>query len=120
MSSPHEIFDEKLADLIEEAASHQLESDEATKAMKNLETFTRCRPPAPAPEPEPELEVVVEPKTTWEKVRGGVAAVWDNETTRVLIKAGGAFAGVALVAWSTIKRDHVMERQALAQANQRQ
>jgi hypothetical protein len=48
-----------------------------------------------------------------------MGGVWDNETTRVLIKAGGAFAGVALVTWATVRRDHVLTREALSQANQR-
>lgn len=114
-TTPNETFDVKLKDLIEEAASFDIQSDEATTAMKNLETFSKCRPPVPEPEPTPEPV----PVTRWERFKCGTAAVWDNETTRTLIKAGGAFAGVALVAYSTIQRDHVMERQALAQANQR-
>jgi hypothetical protein len=117
MSSPRETFDVKLNDLIEEAASFDIQSDEATKAIRNLETFSHCRPPEP--EPEPVIPEVVIPTTTWGRVKAEVSSAMDNETTRVLIKAGGTFAGVALVVWSTIHRDHVVERQALAQANQR-
>jgi len=83
--------------------------------MKNLKLYSECRPPKPEPEPEP----AVVPTTRWGKIKAGASCVWDNETTRTLIKAGGAFAGVAVVAYSTIHKDHVMERQALAQANQR-
>ena len=116
MSSPSEAFDEKFVDLIHEAAGFDLESDEATKAIRNLETFSHCRPPAPEPEPEPRPV----PTTVWEKIKAGVSCVWESETTRVVIRSGGAFIGVALVAYSTIHKDQVLEKQALAQANQRQ
>ena len=115
MDNTHELFDSRLADLIEDAANFDLASGDATTAMKNLKIFSECRPPEPTPEPEPAPEL----NTFWEKTRFHVASVLDNETTRVIIKAGGAFAGIALVAYSTIHKDHVMERQALAQANQR-
>jgi hypothetical protein len=115
MSSPYEAFNVRFKGLIEEASDFDLASEAATTAIKNLETFSKCRPPAPEPEPIP----TPVPTTVWEKVKTSASCVWDNETTRVLIKAGGAFAGVALVAYSTIQRDHVLERNALAQANQR-
>jgi hypothetical protein len=122
MTSPRELYDKKLVELIENVPT-DLETDESTTAMRNLRTFSECRPPQAEPEPEPPAEPEPEPPavptTAWEKTKAGIAAVWNNETTRVLIKAGGTFAGVALVAWSTIHRDHVIERQALAQANQR-
>lgn len=103
-------------DFVERVAKEDLTSDAATTAMKNLEIFSKCRPPAPEPEPDP----IPVPVTKWEKFKCATAGVWDNETTRVLIKAGGAFAGVAVVAYSTIHKDHVIERQAMAQANQKQ
>lgn len=115
MTKPHEIYDEKLAELIEEAASHSLDEDATSAVMKNLKTFSECRPPQPEPEPEPTHV----PTTRWEKTKAGLATVWESETTRALIKAGGAFAGVGLVVWSTIHRDHVIDRQSLSQANQR-
>lgn len=115
MSKPHEVYDTRLAQLIEEATSFDIQSEESTKAMKNLEVFSKCRPP----QPEPETEPTVVPTTKWGKFKAEAGSVLDNETTRALIKAGGAFAGVGLVVWSTIKRDHVMERTALQQANQR-
>lgn len=115
MATANESFDYVLAGYIEGIEHLDLGADEAKTIMQNLRTFTECRPPMPEPEPTPEPV----PTTVWEKTKAGASAVWDNETTRVLLKAGGAFAGVAVVAYSTIKRDHVIERQAFAQANQR-
>lgn len=110
----HKLFEDEFNKLVSEAASFDLESDEATTAMKNLKTFSEVRPPAPEPEPTPDFV----PVTKWEKFKHGLSTVWDNETTRTLIKAGGAFGGVALVTYTTIRKDHVLERQALGQANQ--
>lgn len=114
MTDPSQTFNDKLVELIESLPT-DLESTEATTAMKNLETFSKIH--TALPDPDPTLDP--EPTTVRGKVARATARVWDNETTRVLIKAGGAFAGVALVAHSTIKRDHVLERQAIDQANQR-
>lgn len=115
MDKPHERFDDTFMDFVDRVSTIDLASEDATTAMKNLETFSKCRPTEPEPEPTPDPE----PTTVWGKVKLSTVRVWDNETTRVLIKAGGAFAGVAVVAYSTIHKDHVIERQALAQANQR-
>lgn len=114
-TTPSEAYDNRLVQLIEEASSHDLTSDESTKAMSNLAVFSKCRPAPPEPKPDP----IHVPTTRWEKAKAGLAAALDNETARTVIKAGGAFAGVALVVWSTVHRDHVVERQALQQANQR-
>lgn len=114
MEDPHKRYNDTFVDLIAEAATHGLHTEEATVAMKNLETFSKVRPPEPEPEPTPEPV----PTTRWGKVRLSLARALDNETTRVLIKSGGAFAGVAVVAYSTIHRDHVLERNAINQANQ--
>lgn len=110
----HELYDKNFMDLVEEAAVLPIDAETTTVAMKNLEIFSKCRPPAPSKEIDPE----VVPTTKWEKFKHGTAKIWDNETTRVFIKAGGAFAGVAVVVYSTVHKDHVIERQALAQATQ--
>ncbi len=116
MSDIYSHFDGNFRELIDKVTDDiDLASDDATTAIKNLKTFSECRPPQP-PEPDPIPEA---PTTRWGKVKAATAVVWDNETTRVLLKTGGAFAGVVVVAYSTIHKDHVMERQALAQANQR-
>ncbi len=112
MSSPRQTYDEHLTELIHQAARFDLASEGATTAMQNLEKFSKC---APAPDPEP--EPTPEPLTRWGRVRASVACALDNETTRTFIKAGGAFAGVGLVVWSTIHRDGVLDRQSLDQAN---
>lgn len=115
MQTPIERFNETYVDLVAEAASHDLHTEEATTAIKNLETFSKARPQEPTPEP----ELTPEPTTHWGKFKRGLACVWDNETTRTVLKAGGAFAGVWYVAHATIEKDHVLERQAMQQANQR-
>lgn len=112
--SDSQSYDTIYMEAFERAAKYELSSDEATAAMKNLKTFSESIPPA-----QPETETKPEPTTVLGKLKSGVSGVWDNETTRVFIKAGGAFAGVALVAWTTIHRDHVVTREALSQANQR-
>ena len=114
MDTPTSRFDETTMDFVERIASLDLASEDATVAVKNLETFSKCRPP----EPEPTLDPIPDPTTVWGKAKRGAASVWDNETTRVFIKAFGAFGSVAIVAYSTVHKDHVLERQALAQANQ--
>ena len=115
MSKARDTFDARFQELIEKTADYdRLDDEEFTTAVKNLETFSKCRPPESPSDSDPA------PLEGREKILKTIAKVWDNETTRVFIKAGGTFAGVALVAYSTIKKDHVMERQALAQANQRQ
>jgi hypothetical protein len=115
MSDPIDLYDEVFQEMLSDVKSRELSENETAAAIKNLRVFSECRPPASAPEPEP----TPEPTTFWGKVKAGATGVWDNETTRVLIKAGGAFAGVAVVTWTTIHRDHVIERQAMSQANQR-
>lgn len=114
--TPRTRYDEALVELIHEATTHDLKSEEFADASKNLTVFAAAGKHLPDPEPEPEPESV--PETTWGKVMARTAAICDNETTRVFIKAGGAFAGVALVVWSTIHRDHVVEKTSLQQANQ--
>lgn len=115
MSNAVTLYNEVFCEALIEMKSHDLATDEATTAVKNLKVLSECRPPDSEPEPEP----TPEPITVLDKVKVGLSGVWDNETTRVFIKAGGAFAGVALVTWTTVHRDHVMTREALSQANQR-
>ena len=115
MDTPQETFDATFTDLVREVATHELHTDEATTAMKNLEVFSKVRPP------EPDIEPILppEPTTFGGKAKLMLARAWDNETTRVFIKAGGAFGGVALVTYATIRKDYVFERNALAQASRR-
>lgn len=115
MSSPREAYDRRQTELIDESASFDVQSEEFREAAKNLRLFSESGPLIAHPESEPTLV----PTTRWGKIKAGMSAVWDNETTRVFLKAGGAFAGVGLVVWSTVHRDHVMEKQAMQQANQR-
>jgi hypothetical protein len=113
MDNPLDTFNSRFNQLIEEASQLPLTDEGTTTAMKNLKTFSECRPPEAMPEP----ESCPEPTTFKEKAKAGLAHWWESETTRTVIKAGGTFAGVALVVYSTIHNDTVLERQALAQAN---
>lgn len=106
-------FDEKFLKKVDELCDLDFTEDATTVAMKNLKLLSESRPPA-----DEEVISDVVPTTFWGRFSHRAARVWDNETTRVFIKTGGAFAGVGVVAYSTIHKDHVMERQALAQANQ--
>jgi len=115
MSDANILYDEVFCHSLTEVKTYDLSTDDATTAMKNLKTLSECRPPTPEPEP----EATPEPTTVLGKLKAGMGRWWDNETTQVLIKAGGAFAGVALVTWTTVHRDHVLTRDALSQANQR-
>lgn len=115
MDTPQTHYDEAFMVQVDRASTFDPETEEFAKAAKNLKLFSEFRPPASDPEPTP----VIVPTTRRGKFKVAAARFWDNETTRVLIKAGGAFAGVGLVTWTTVHRDHVMERNALAQANQR-
>lgn len=115
MSDANDSYDRVYDAKVNEVSKYDLTSDDATTAIKNLKLLSDCRPPTP----EPKSEIDPEPETVMDKIKVGLNGVWDNETTRVFIKAGGAFAGVALVAWTTIHRDHVLTRDALSQANQR-
>lgn len=110
----HELYDQRLQELLLETTKFPVDSEEFATASKNLRLFSESRTLMPEPEPTPDPV----PTTVWEKVKAGASTVWESETTRVFIKAGGAFGGVGLVVWSTIHRDHVIDRQAMTQANQ--
>lgn len=114
MSELNDEYDKVFMNALNEVYQFDINSDEATAGIKNLKVLSECRPPE-----QEELKTKPEPVTVLEKVKANLPGVWDNETTRALIKAGGAFAGVALVTWATVRRDHVMTRDALSQANQR-
>lgn len=101
------VYSEALAQIRPEA----LDDEETTAFLKNLRVLSECRPPVAA-----EPEATPAPSTRAGKLKAAVAGAWDNETTRVLIKAGGAFAGIALVVWSTVHRDHVIQREAMSLA----
>lgn len=105
----YEAFDEKYTSFVYAIDPADAASEETTAAIKNLILLSQAGPPTSDVEPAP--------ITRWEKFKVGAAKALDNETTRVAIKATGAFAGVGLVVWSTIHRDHVLDRQALGQAN---
>lgn len=113
MSNATILFDDVLCNALSEVQTLELATDDATTAIQNLKTLSECRHLIPEPEATPE------PTTVLGKLKVGMTRWWDNETTRVLIKAGGAFAGVALVTWTTVHRDHILTRDALSQANQR-
>lgn len=107
--TPQDYFDEAYKELVEKIVEMPLEDEATTTRIRNLRTFSECRIEV-APDEE-------EPTTKWGKFKCGVSKIWDNETTRTAIKAGGAFAGVIAVVWTTVHRDHVIEREALNQAN---
>lgn len=114
MSDAENTYDEVYIKTLEKVSEIAIHTDQATTAMTNLRVLSDCRPPT-----SDEPETKPEPETVMGKLKASLNGVWDNETTRVLIKAGGAFAGVALVTWTTVHRDHVVTREALSQANQR-
>lgn len=113
MPSPEE-FDRTLDDCLTRIMNEDVTTDGFGKAVDNYTKLSHARPSEPEPTPDPEPV----PETAWEKVKDGATKIWESETTRVLIKAAGAFAGVALVVSQTIHRDRVLEKTALAQANQ--
>jgi hypothetical protein len=118
MTTPSDALDAKILKLID-TVPDDVTNPSTTDAVKALETLSKVHT-ALKPEPEIIPDPVYIPVTRLEKFRAGLSKAWDNETTRAVIKAGGAFAGVAYVTHATIKKDHILERQALAQANANQ
>lgn len=116
MEQLNETFDVHLKHFMDEVAQLELNTDQATTAISNLQKFSQCRPPVPEPVPIPEPV----PNTRWGKVKAGAWCFWQSETTQVAIKAAGSLGAVGLVVFSTIHRDHVLGRQAFEQAHQRQ
>lgn len=117
-TDPHQLLHDNFVDLVERTSNMDPASSEATTAIKNLEAFSKLKPPAAAPAPAP-IPVPPPEPTKWDRFKRGTAAVWDNETTRVAIKGVASLAGVGAVVWTTIHKDHVIERNAINQANQR-
>ena len=115
MTNTSDILDAKIQKLIESVPDNI--ADTTPEAMKALETISKVHTEL---KPEPEILPDPVPTTRLGKIRAGVSTALDNETTRTVIKAAGAFAGVAYVTHATIKKDHILERQALAQANANQ
>lgn len=115
MEHPREAHDKIFVRFVEEISQRELDEESTLTAMKALTEFSKARPEAPEPEPIPPVVLT----TKWDKFKHGAASVWDNETTRVTIKAAGAFAGVVAVIYSTVHKERVLERQAMNQANQR-
>lgn len=113
MDNPHALHNEVYAVLAARVRDGDPSDPATMAAAKILKTFSESTiPPTANP-------THTTPITRWQKIRANVGGVIDNETTRTIIKALGAFGGVAYVTHATIKRDHVLERTALAQANQR-
>lgn len=113
MTNTSDLLDVKIQHLIATVPG-DITDDRMPDAVKALETLSKVHT---ALKPEPEILPDPVPTTRLGKIRAGMSRAWDNETTRAVIKAGGAFAGVAYVTHATIKKDHILERQALAQAN---
>lgn len=113
-TTPSDAYDKLFINMVEDISNREIDQDSTTVAISNLVALAKAQPQAPEPEP---IQPVV-PTTRLGKLGYGVARFWDNETTRVLIKSGGALASVALVGVWTVKKDHVLERQALDQAHQ--
>lgn len=106
---------EAMKELMDLATDTSIDSDQRAFEMKQLRQLSEVKVPPALPEPAP----APVPPTRREKALARAAKILDNETTRTFIKAAGAFGGVGLVTWSTIRRDHRLEREALNQANQR-
>lgn len=115
MADPSDYLNLRIVELADQVSKLDMADPSTKTAIESVVLFSKIQ----LPEPKPETEPAPVNLTRWGKVRCEIASALDNETTRALIKAGGAFAGVGLVVWSTIHRDHVLERNALNQANQR-
>lgn len=113
MDNPQNHFNEAFDALVAKVRDGDPSDPATMNAAKILKTFSETTVPTTA------VQTPTTPIKSWQKVWAPVARVLDNETTRTIIKALGAFGGVAYVTHATIKRDHVLERQALDQARQR-
>lgn len=94
MPSYEDIENQILADL----DSRDFESDEATKIIRNLQTFNQLKPkPEPTPPPEPEPE----PQPSW----------WDRHSD-TLIKSGLGFLGVVVIVGGEKLGNHLYNTKA--------
>lgn len=116
MENPTEAFETVYCDML--ASIHDnvdYASDTAKLQIENLVNLSKARPEPVEPDTTPPV-----PETRWGRFKLGAARALDNETTRTLIKAGGSVAGVVVVVYATIHKDHVLERQSIDQAHQQQ
>lgn len=105
----HESLQEKFQSLLDTIDPADSGSAIELDKIRNLQELSKIQPPA---------DVRPIPTTVVGKARATAWNIWDNETTRVVIKSGLAAAGVLGVTWATVHRDHVLTRDALSQANQ--
>jgi len=110
----HELFEDTFNGKIAELSKFDINSDEFATGVKSLRVLSEVRPTKPEPEPLPDPV----PTTWYGKLWAGICSAADSETTRTIIKVSGPLAAVGLVTYTTIHKDHVLERNALAQANQ--
>jgi hypothetical protein len=113
-TTPTDAFNELFIEAVADLKNRELDAESTTTAINNFVNLSKAQPTPPEPVVDPNPV----PETRWGRVKLGVRNAWDNETTRTVIKAGGSLLGVVVVANATIKKDHVLERQALDQAHQ--
>ena len=114
MTDPQEFYNESFEDLTRRVLNLDPATSDASTAFKNLKTFSEVTVPGrPKPPPTPE------PTSRLGKAKAAIVKALDNETTRVAIKSLAYVGGVMTVTYATIRKDHVLERQALDQARQR-
>lgn len=115
MSTPEEEYANLYKDQALKVAKLDPKEDTTLAAAKTLQVIANAHPYRYPTEPAPEPV----PTTFGGKFKKGAVAVYESETTRAIVKAGGALAGVVAVIYATIHKDHVLERQSVQQANQK-
>jgi len=114
MAFPDSIYNEKFNDLVADIDPANFGSEVETQKIKDLKIFSEARPPAVEPTPLPEPV----PTTWYGKAWVGCKRVAAHDNFGILVKSGLAAASVLGVTYATVKRDHVVEKQSMAQANQ--
>lgn len=114
MTSPLESFNEKYNDLVMDIDPAAFGSELETQKVKDLKLFSESLPAHLAPEPEPEPVPTTKLGQFWCGFKRAAA----SENFGIFIKSGFAALAVGGVTYATVKNDHVLEKQALAQANQ--